>query len=127
MNRLQKCLTANAIFSTLSGLTLILFHQSIATLFDQTQSTVFWIIGIGLLFFALSVGLEVSKQRPKAVWGIIAQDYLWVIGSVILLLWNPFGVSKEGNVLILLIAIIVFIFGTGQAVEMKKMTGANKS
>jgi len=115
MNRLQNSLLLNAVFSGISGFTLILFHGSIARLFGTENSTVFWVIGALLLFFTLTIILEIMKQRPLAVLWIIAQDMIWVIGSIILIAINPFGITFAGNVIIAVVALIVLLMAVNQS------------
>lgn len=67
MNKLQKALGFNALFSGLSGIVLIVFNKEIAGLFETTNTTVFWVIGLVLLFFASTIIYEIRKQRPVAV------------------------------------------------------------
>lgn len=51
---------------------------------------------------------------------------LWVIGSIVLLLWNPFNVSTEGNVIIGIVAFIVLQLGLGQARGLARIDEGNK-
>lgn len=120
MNNLQKALIINALFSSLSGLTLIIFHTTIAKLFEVPNSSVFWIIGSLLLFFSLTIILEIYKQRKWAVIWIIIQDYLWVVASVILLLFPLFKISTIGNLLIAMVALVVFLMAINQTKALKK-------
>jgi len=115
MNRLQKSLRINAIFSSVSGIVLIAFNQPIAKLFDTTNNSVFWIIGTVLLFFACTILYEVIKQRPLAVLWIIMQDFLWVLGSIFMVAVNPFEISKTGNLTVAVIALIVLFMGINQS------------
>ncbi len=115
MNPLQTSLGINALFSGISGTVLIIFHHQLAQLFGIENNTVFWMIGIALLFFALTIGYEIIKQRPLAVLWIIVQDFLWVLGSGILLVLHPFAISPTGNVLIGIAAFIVLLMGFNQS------------
>jgi ribosome-associated toxin RatA of RatAB toxin-antitoxin module len=115
MNKLQKSLRLNAIFSGISGIALIGFNKQIANFFETTNSTVFWIIGIALLFFASTIIYEIVKQRPIAILWIIIQDSLWVMGSIALIAFNPFEISKAGNSTIAIIAFIVLLMGINQS------------
>lgn len=115
MNKLKNSLLINAIFSSASGIVLIVFSQQIGGLFGTTNSSVFWIIGIALLIFASTIAYEVVKQRPLAVLWIIAQDFLWVLGSIIILIVNPFVISKAGNSTIAVVALIVLFLGINQS------------
>lgn len=114
MNKLQKALLTNAIFSGISGLLLIFLHPSIAELFETTNTAVFWGIGIALIYFASTIIYEYYKQRTLFVKIIIAQDLLWVVGSIVLLIWKPFEISFMGNVLIGVVALIVLFMATIQ-------------
>jgi len=126
MNKLQKALSVNAIFSGISGLGLILFHRSIAKLFNIDQSNIFWIIGIGLVFFALTIILEVKKQRRLAVIWIIIQDFIWVIGSAVLLILQPFNISSTGNNTLAIVALIVFFMAINQSSALAQTNNTNE-
>jgi len=115
MNTLQKALGINAIFSGISGLGLIIFHNPIANIFKASYSAVFWIIGVGLVFFASTILYEVKKQRPLAVLWIIIQDFIWVTGSVILLLMQPFNIPRTGTNTIAAIALVVLFMAINQS------------
>jgi len=115
MNRLQKALRINAIFSIISGLTLIIFHQKIALLFGIVNPTVFWVVGAALLVFSATIVYEIFKQRQGAVLLIIIQDFLWVFASISILMLNPFEISNVGNYTIGLVALIVLVMGINQA------------
>jgi len=124
MNKLQKSLRLNAIFSGISGITLIVLNKQIANLFETTNTTVFWVIGIVLLFFASTIIYEIIKQRPIAVLWIIIQDFLWVIGSIALIAVNPFEISKAGNSTIAIIAFIVLFMGINQSKALAQVDSA---
>ena len=115
MKNLQISLAANGIFSSISGAVLILTHQKTAQLFGVESSTVFWVIGIGLLLFALSIFIEVKKQRSIFVLLIIVQDVLWVFGSGAVLAFRPFHISPIGNLAIAVVALIVLFFAMAQS------------
>ncbi len=115
MNKLQKALRLNAWFSGISGLMLITLNQQIANLFETTNTTVFWVTGIALLLFAGTIIYETKNQRPIAVLWIIVQDFLWVIGSIVLIAFDPFEISKAGNTTVATIAFIVLLMGINQS------------
>ena len=115
MKNLQKALGINAIFSGITGIGLILFYKSIAAEFNVEQSNIFWMIGIGLIFFALTILLEVIKQRKLAVLWIIIQDFVWVIASIFLLIFRSFNISNTGNTTISIVALVVFFMAINQS------------
>ncbi|MEM8969660.1 MAG: SRPBCC family protein [Bacteroidota bacterium] len=121
MNQLQKSLRANALFSGISGITLITLSRSIAELFGTENNTVFWITGIALIVFSATIVYEIAKQRPLAILWIIVQDFLWVIGSIVLLVFNPFSISSTGMLIIGLVALIVLYMAINQASALGKV------
>lgn len=114
MNYLQITLLSNALFSLLTGLSLIVFHKKTANWFGQQKTTIFWIIGIGLLFFSYSVFTQVKLPNPDAVFYIIIQDSIWVLASIAILWIRPFKITTVGYRIIAGIAAIVLIFGALQ-------------
>ncbi len=120
MNKLQKALKINALFSSISGVIMVLLNQPIAKLFETNNNKVFWIVGLILIFFAVTIWYEIFKQRKLAVIWIIIQDFIWVLGSSILILFNPFKTTLTGNLIIGLIAIIVLYMGINQMIGLKK-------
>lgn len=128
MKTLTRFLTANALFSAASGLSLVLAASSIAGFFGSPHSTVFRVVGLGLLLFAGIVYLN-SVQRPlklPSILSIIVADFLWVLGSLLLLAFKPFQLSPGGYTVIALVAGMVLLFGLGQAQGLGQIDGAGK-
>ncbi len=126
MNKLQKFLTANAVFSILNGALLLLFQEKFIKIFKVEPGNFFTILGILLLFFALTLIIEIKKQRAISILWIIIQDALWVIGSIVLLIFNPFNISTEGNIIIAIVGLVVLILGLGQAKGLAKIDERDK-
>ncbi|QWX84606.1 hypothetical protein H0I23_02870 [Cellulophaga sp. HaHaR_3_176] len=120
MNKLQKALKINALFSSTSGTIMILLNQQIAKLFGTSNNTVFWILGLILIYFAFTIWYEIKKQRKLAVIWIIIQDYTWVIGSLILIIFTPFKITLIGNLILGTIALIVLCMAINQMIGLKK-------
>lgn len=120
MNQIQKALFINALFSGVSGILLIIFHSVMASLFSIENSSVFWIIGIALIYFAATILFEWKRQKRIGILVIIAQDILWVIGSLILLIFQPFTISPTGNWVIGIIACIVLLMAVNQSYALKR-------
>ncbi len=114
------------IFSGISGIILILFKNKFAKLFELTTATPFWIIGVALIFFSLTISYEVKKQnRLRIIW-IIIQDTLWFFSSIYLLIFNTFHVSTSGNYAIGIVAIIVLLMAVNQAKALRKLSNIGK-
>lgn len=126
MNNLQKALKTNALFSSISGIILILLNKPIAKLFGTNNNTVFCIIGLALIYFSITIRYEIKKQRKLAINWIIIQDYIWVLGSLILIIINPFEITLIGNLIIGTIALIVLYMGINQMIGLKKSTTNTK-
>ncbi|MHA7059621.1 hypothetical protein ACWGOQ_0020510 [Aquimarina sp. M1] len=120
MNKLQKALKINALFSSTSGVIMILLNHQIAKLFGTNNNSIFWIVGLILMYFALTIWYEITKQRKLAVIWIVIQDYIWVLGSLILIIFNPFGITLTGKLIIGTIALIVLYMGINQMKGLKK-------
>ncbi len=121
MNILKISLGSNAIFSFVSGLLLIVLHQSIAGWFEIENTAVFWIIGIGLIYFSATILWQLRTPKTKGILFIIIQDLIWVVGSIIILLTNPFDISELGNQLITIVGFIVFFLSIGQSIGLSQM------
>ena len=122
MNHLKKALIINTLFSSISGIILILLNRQIADIFGTKNNTVFWCIGLVLIYFALTIWYERTKQRKLAVLWIIIQDFLWVIGSIILISFNPFQVTQNGTIIIGVIATIVLLMAVNQIIAYNNKT-----
>ena len=120
MNLLKNTLAANATFSTVSGILLAVFPYKFTEIFEVENELIFRIIGVVLLFFAGFVFSQVKKYDVKLVKFIISQDVLWVLGSLLLFLFQPFGISQAGNNLIAGVAVIILLFAIGQMQGLKQ-------
>lgn len=111
--KLKNVLWANALFSFISGLDLIIFNDQIKDLFGLKSGTLFYIIGIGLILFSLNVIYVALKKydHRKQVLSISYADFGWVLGSVFILLSSAVSISVAGKWIIGIIAVIVFLFG----------------
>jgi len=102
MNRLKNILMINAVSSGATALLLIAFSGLAAELFGTSQTFPYLGVGIFLLLFASYVYIQ-SRKKPlhsKNVQSIIAIDVLWVIGSLIIILPQLFGLTQFGYILI---------------------------
>jgi len=110
----------NALFSSLSGLIMILFNQQLSKLFGIENHTAFWVVGLALFYFAITIAYEMKKQRRFAILWIIIQDFIWVVASIVILVFNPFQITQIGNIIIAIIAIIVLYMGIIQLNALNK-------
>ncbi len=110
--KLSLALKMNAIFSAVNGVAILLFHQQIAAYINFEHPKILLAIGIILIGFSALVyrtarASIISKQVVKF---IIFQDWLWVIGSVLIIALQAFGINRTGLIIIGVIALIVADF-----------------
>lgn len=111
---MTNTLKANALFSLVSGLSMIVFQHHLPALFALAayHSLTFTIIGSCLLFFSAIV-FAVSIQKTVnqlLVNTIIILDILWVIDSLLIALTNVFNISQTGLMIIVGVAVIIGVF-----------------
>lgn len=123
MNSLKTALTLNAIFSLVTGIILVFGSAPIAQIFSVSQDRPFFFLGFGLILFASTV-FYVGRQKqiePFQAYIISAQDFIWVLASILLLIIDPFQFSTAGNVIITVVALIVLAFALMQVSAIAKM------
>lgn len=116
MNTLSKWLKINAIFSTINAILMVLFNKELQTAFGFENGYVFPVVAANLLFFAAIIIWVCSSQLSNKVWIylITGLDALWVLGSLSLMLFKPFGLTHKGYLIIGIVAGIVAFFGWKQ-------------
>ena len=77
MNQLQKSLLVNALFSGISGIVLVAINRPIANLFGISNTSVFWIIGVALVSFSVTIIYQMQsyhglrQKRPVKIMMVI--------------------------------------------------------
>lgn len=116
MKSLKTALMLNAVFSLVTGIILVFSSGPIAQIFSVSQGRPFFFLGFGLILFA-SIVFNIGRQKqiePFQAYIISAQDLIWVLASILLLIFDPFQFSKAGNVIIAVVALIVLAFALMQ-------------
>lgn len=114
---LRIVLFANALFSGLSGMTLVLMPEQISQFLDISgQSLLLATMGLGLILFAIDLSHQISQSRMatwRALYASIG-DFTWVLGSLMLLILKHQNFSQSALLLISGIAILVGVLGSFQ-------------
>lgn len=113
---LRLALAANAVFSLSSALFMLFRPALVGEWLGIQAPLILQVVGIGLVVFAIELIYQATRQRV-ATWRALlasAADFLWVIGSIVLLFALPKLFSPLGNVLVLAVAGAVFGFGAWQ-------------
>lgn len=123
MKALNRILMINSLTSGATGLLMFIFSSSIAELFDVTSTAGFTAVGVFLIAFAALVFAEsrADQHNISRVRLIIFLDMLWVCGSVIILLVQPFGFSAIGNIATAAVALWVAAMAYFQSSGLKQL------
>jgi hypothetical protein len=113
---LRDVFRANALFSAITGIALIVGAGPIASLMGQFAPIILVVVGVGLLPFAGMVLYVSTQERIKrsVAFVIIALDALWVLGSIAGLLTSLFPLTTAGTWIVLLVADAVADFAALQ-------------
>jgi Ca2+/Na+ antiporter len=113
---LRTALVANALFSALTGMALLVFGEPIAGWIGVGAPFVYRVLGGGLLVFAGLVGWIGTRRTVDTFRAALISlaDLLWVIGTVVLILSTLETVETHGIVALLLVATVVLFFGLRQ-------------
>ncbi|HSM55499.1 MAG TPA: hypothetical protein VK879_05020 [Candidatus Sulfomarinibacteraceae bacterium] len=121
---LQRALQANALFSGLSGLTLLAAASPVAQLMGLPGATfILRVIGLGLLLYAgfLLYAVRQAPVNAGPAWAAVVMDVLWVVGSAALLLGGLIPFSTEGRWIVAVVADVVAVFAIVQTIGIIKL------
>ena len=120
--KIQTTLRINSAFSSTSGIIMIANSHVLGQLINYNNDLFYKIIGFGLLFFGLSLFIIslLNNIRKAVVQTIILMDFIWVIGSFIILLL-PTQISNEGKLLIAILALVVLLIAFLQRRSLKSL------
>ena len=122
--KLSLALKINAIFSAFNGLAMLFFYEQIAAWMGITDPIFLLVIGIILLGFAALVYKTATATiiSDKMVKFIIVQDWLWVVGSALIIAFQAFGINRMGFIVIGVVALMVANFAVFQQRYLKIST-----
>lgn len=123
MNTLNRVLLLNSLSSGVTGLGLILFASTVATLFGVSTGTAFTEVGIFLVVFAIVVFME-SRSNPHRVGRlrlIIVADVTWVVVSLAIVFLQLFNLTTIGYATIGAVALWVAAMAYLQLMGFKQL------
>lgn len=116
---LTRALTANAVFSLISAIALVVGAVPLGRWLDiPALSSV--TLGVGLGIFALAVARVARRPRPGPVRAIIAADATWVLGAAIVIVGFPWALSTAGLWLLGVVSLAVTDFAVVQAIGLRR-------
>jgi hypothetical protein len=118
---LRKALIGNALFSTVSGLTILFAQGWVLRILGLPSSVNLLVLGAGLIVFAVTLVINARKQQVKKsdAWIAVCMDVAWVIGSYVLIFIVPF--STEGKWVVAVVAEAVLVFAVLQIVGIRRI------
>ena len=87
----------NALFSTLSGLTILFAQRWVLRILGLSQHASLLILGVGLILFAATLVINARRAQVKIsdAWIAVWADMAWVVGSYALIFFVPFSTSGK--------------------------------
>ncbi|MGB0369406.1 MAG: hypothetical protein ACPGD8_08365 [Flavobacteriales bacterium] len=121
---LKTALLANATFSSLSGIGMLLFSNWLSEIMGITNKWVLPVIGSGLILFAITIVYNATRPSISAnqVKLIIAQDLAWVIGSLVVIIFGLFNLTTIGYLLVGVVTVAVADFAWLQWIGLKRQS-----
>jgi hypothetical protein len=118
---LRKALLGNALFSTLSGLTILFAQGWVLQILGLSSSVNLLILGVGLIVFAVTLVINARKQQVKKsdAWIAVLMDLAWVVTSYVLIFLVPF--SPKGKWVVGIVAELVLLFAVLQFVGIRRI------
>jgi hypothetical protein len=124
---LRKALLGNALFSALSGLTLLFAQKSVSRILGLFNRVSLVVLGVGLIIFAATLVVNARRQRVKTsdAWVAVLMDVAWVLASYVLIFVLPF--SMEGKWVIGVVAELVLLFAILQFMGIRRIRDNEQS
>lgn len=121
---LVRALAANAVFSGLSGLALLLA----AGWLGVPEPWILRALGAGLVAFAAGLALLARSARPRRdlVLAASVSDFAWVAGSAWLLVGFPDLLTSAGEAAVAVVAVLVAVLGAAQLVGLREWEPAGE-
>ena len=119
---LVRSLAANAAFSGLSGLVLLLVPGPVGGWIGVPEAGWLRALGGGLLAFGAALAVLARSDRPDGAFvkAATAADFAWVGGSAVLLVGFPDLLTAPGRTAGGVVALLVAAFGCGQALGLRR-------
>lgn len=120
---LKRALWANALFSMLSGALLLFMPHALGDLMGIRSVLLLQVLGVGLLGFALLVGLLASRKHPNTFAAMLVSiaDILWVVGTPVVILFASGILTTTGVLILIGVAAMVLLFAIIQLMGIEQV------
>ncbi len=118
---LKKALTGNALFSAVSGVTILCANRWLVKFLGLPESVGLAIVGVSLIVFAAILWLNARRPKIKVTdaWVAVIMDAAWVVGSYVLMFAVPFSIG--GKWMVALVAELVTAFAILQWLGIRRI------
>ena len=119
---LRYALRANSLFSTTSGLALTLGGPWFASVVGVGPGWLYRAIGVGLVLYGIGLWSNANRSEinlTEVRWAL-AMDWLWVIGSVAVVLLAP-AINEAGVWIVGIVGVVVADFAVVQWLGMRRV------
>ncbi len=119
---LRRALVANAVFSAVAGLGMIVFSGPLDRFMGLGLPWLLIAVGLGVVGFAVLIGLNLRRaqlNRTEA-WLTVASDITWVAASAMIVFAFPDLLNTGGKVLVGLVALAVADFALFQFLGLRR-------
>lgn len=120
---LRRTLTANAVFSTICGIGLIVFAAPLAALMGEVPTWLLVSVGVGLFPFAIGIAINVRRNSMSLAEArlTVIMDFGWVAGSIGVIAMFADQLSLAGMDIVLAVAAVVAMFGILQTIGIRRL------
>ena len=120
---LHKILLVDSLSSGAAGIAFIIASGPIAAFMGMANPLALVILGLLFVVFAAAVYYTASREviNRRAAWLIFELNVAYIVGSVIILLADAFGLSPEGRWLVLILADLVTVFAIVEFIGLRRM------
>ncbi|MEP0709169.1 MAG: hypothetical protein ABJL17_05320 [Parvibaculum sp.] len=118
---LRHAVLADGVISGAMGALLIAGSGPLSGLLGVPENFLFW-VGVALLPWMASLIVIGREERPSAgaVETVIAVNALWVLGSIVFAVWNPFAMTALGFAFVIAQALAVTVFAELQFFALRR-------
>lgn len=123
---LRRTLTANAVFSAICGIGLIVFAAPLAVLMGTVPTWLLVTVGVALFPFAIGLFVNVRRNAMSMAEArlTVIMDFGWVAGSIGVIAMFADQLTLAGMDIILAVAAVVAVFGVLQTIGIRRLEGS---
>lgn len=119
----RRASQGDGLFCAASGAISAIGAESISNFSGIIPASLLMVLGLGLVVYGLGV-FYLASSRPLDRWLpqiMLIGNIAWIIGSVVLLVVDPFPMTTAGRWMVLIIADVVGLFAIWEYIGLRRM------